>query len=83
MAANYYDPLVSGLGGGKIIPNSYRAHNPSPCAGDLDGDGDTDQSDLGILLAAYTAACRGDLDADGDTDQSDLGILLADMDCGI
>ena len=26
------------------------------CAGDLDGDGDTDQSDLGILLAEYGCA---------------------------
>ncbi|MCK4873202.1 MAG: FG-GAP repeat protein [Phycisphaerales bacterium] len=52
------------------------------CAGDLDGDGDTDQSDLGILLAAYDISAAGDLDNDGDTDQSDLGILLADYNCG-
>ncbi|MCK4873410.1 MAG: hypothetical protein KAS72_11850 [Phycisphaerales bacterium] len=45
--------------------------------GDLDGDGDVDQSDLGILLAAYQIDDTGDLDCDGDTDQSDLGILLA------
>jgi hypothetical protein len=54
------------------------------CAGDLDGDGDTDQSDLGILLADWgcTSDCPGDLDGDDDTDQSDLGILLADWGCG-
>jgi YVTN family beta-propeller protein len=54
------------------------------CAGDLDGDGDTDQSDLGILLADWgcTSDCTGDLDDDDDTDQSDLGILLADWGCG-
>ncbi len=51
------------------------------CVGDLDGDGDTDQSDLGILLAAYNLNGDGDLDGDGDTDQSDLGILLADYNC--
>ncbi|HEB61269.1 MAG TPA: hypothetical protein ENJ06_05525 [Phycisphaeraceae bacterium] len=51
------------------------------CAGDLDGDGDTDQSDLGILLAAFNTTGDGDLDGDGDTDQSDLGILLADFGC--
>jgi hypothetical protein len=48
--------------------------------GDLDGDGDVDQSDLGILLANYGCAappCSGDVDGDGDTDQSDLGALLA------
>ncbi len=55
---------------------------PSACDGDLDGDGDTDQSDLGILLAAYNLGGDGDLDGDGDTDQSDLGILLADYGCG-
>ncbi len=54
------------------------------CAGDVDGDGDTDQSDLGELLAAYSLGTDGgDLDGDGDTDQSDLGILLADYDCNV
>jgi hypothetical protein len=54
------------------------------CAGDLDGDGDTDQGDLGILLADWGCSgggCAGDLDGDGDTDQGDLGILLADWGC--
>ncbi|MFG0252649.1 MAG: hypothetical protein ACF8NJ_07255, partial [Phycisphaerales bacterium JB038] len=51
------------------------------CPGDLDGDDDTDQSDLGILLAAFDLNGNGDLDGDGDTDQSDLGILLADFGC--
>jgi hypothetical protein len=53
------------------------------CPGDLDGDNDTDQSDLGILLADYgcTSGCVGDLDGDDDTDQEDLGILLADYGC--
>jgi hypothetical protein len=55
-----------------------------PCAGDLDGDGDTDQADLGLLLADWncTADCVGDLDGDDDTDQADLGVLLADWGCG-
>jgi hypothetical protein len=51
------------------------------CVGDLDGDCDTDQSDLGILLSSYLISAGGDLDADGDTDQSDLGILLANYGC--
>jgi uncharacterized membrane protein len=54
----------------------------TPCAGDLDGDGDTDQADLGVLLAAYGVNADGDLDGDGDTDQADLGVLLADYNCG-
>ncbi len=52
------------------------------CVGDLDGDGDTDQADLGILLASYGNDAGGDLDGDNDTDQADLGILLADWGCG-
>lgn len=51
------------------------------CPGDLDGDGNTDQADLGILLGAYGASPDGDLDGDGDTDQADLGLLLADYGC--
>ncbi len=51
--------------------------NAPPCPGDLDGDDDVDQADLGQLLAAYNQTDEGDLDGDGDTDQADLGILLA------
>jgi parallel beta-helix repeat protein len=51
------------------------------CRGDLDGDSDTDASDLGILLAAYERDGSGDLDYDGDTDHADLGILLGDFGC--
>ncbi len=47
------------------------------CPGDLDGDLDVDQSDLGLLLASYDLDDGGDVDGDGDTDQSDLGVLLA------
>jgi hypothetical protein len=54
------------------------------CAGDVDMDGDVDQSDLGILLAAYHRPTddplfdrNADFDCDGDVDQSDLGTLLA------
>ena len=67
---------------------SYSCEDPSPCPGDLDGDGDTDHSDLGILLADWGCVgsepgdCPGDLDGDFDTDHSDLGILLADWGCG-
>jgi murein tripeptide amidase MpaA len=48
-----------------------------PCFGDLDGDGEIGQGDLGVLLAAYGVGWEGDLDWDGDTDQADLGSLLA------
>ncbi|MCK4873713.1 MAG: FG-GAP repeat protein [Phycisphaerales bacterium] len=44
---------------------------------DLNGNGEVDQSDLGILLGWYGAGAGGDIDGDGDTDQSDLGMLLS------
>ena len=53
------------------------------CTGDLNGDGVTDQADLGILLSSYGIDTGGDLDGDGDTDQSDIGILLSDYGCGL
>jgi hypothetical protein len=52
-----------------------------PCAADLDGDLDTDQSDLGVLLASYGADAGGDLDGDDDTDMADVELLLADWGC--
>jgi len=56
----------------------------APCPGDIDGDGDVDQADLGLLLGDYgcqpgASPCVGDLDGDQDTDQQDLGILLANF----
>ena len=50
------------------------------CLGDLDGDGDVDHADLGILLGDWGCTdgdCAGDCDGDGDTDQADLGVVLA------
>ena len=50
------------------------------CLGDLDGDGDVDHADLGILLGDWGCTggdCAGDCDGDGDTDQVDLGVVLA------
>ena len=54
--------------------------------GDLNGDGYTDLTDLGILLADFGCTtppgpCVGDLNGDGNTDLADLGILLADFGC--
>lgn len=50
-------------------------------AGDVDGDGDVDGADLGVLLGAWGPADAGaaaDLDRDGDIDGADLGRLLGD-----
>lgn len=74
--------LALACSGGPVGCNGC-AH-PLTCPGDVDGDGDVDQADLGGLLAAYgrsngQAGYNGcaDFDCDGDVDQSDLGSLLA------
>lgn len=58
---------------------------PTPCPGDLDGDGQVGQSDLGILLASYGlcpgqpgySSAAGGLAGDPCVTQADLGVLLA------
>jgi hypothetical protein len=62
--------------------------NVTECVGDLNGDGRTDQQDLGILLADWGCddpgnGCAGDLNGDDKTNQQDLGILLADWGCDV
>ncbi len=59
------------------------------CSGDIDGDGDTDLSDLAELLAAYGTSVGdpnynpdADFDSDGTVDLADLAVLLADYGCG-
>jgi hypothetical protein len=52
---------------------------PAGPAGDLDGDGLVNGSDLGILLAAWdTYSEIADLDGDGTVDGRDLGLMLVD-----
>jgi hypothetical protein len=65
----------------QVITVDMGAREYKPCVGDLDGDGDTDRADLGILLSAWGTDGNGDLDGDADTDHLDLGILLADYPC--
>jgi len=85
------DPATedTGLGDPPIVDMGAYEYQGTSCTGDLDGDGDTDHSDLGVLLADWGCVgsgpedCPGDLDGDFDTDHSDLGILLADWGCGI
>jgi hypothetical protein len=59
------------------------------CPGDVDGDGDTDLSDLAELLTAYGSLVgdpnynpAADFDQDDDVDLTDLAFLLADYGCG-
>ena len=50
---------------------------PTPCPGDLDGDGVVGGSDLGLFLVVFgTDDPTGDLDGDGVVGGGDLGFLL-------
>lgn len=60
-------------------------HNQPPCP-DANGDGQVDQADLGVVLAAYDACAgqpqynyKADFNRDGCVNQADLGTLLADF----
>jgi len=75
----YYGHRVTRL---RLVPGA------PVCPGDVDGDGDTDLSDLGALLAAYGSFVgqpnynpAADFDNDGDVDLTDLGFLLSDYGC--
>lgn len=49
-----------------------------PCTADLNGDGDVNGADLGLLLAAWGSSDpTADLNGDGDVNGADLGLLLA------
>lgn len=67
-----------GVPGNGVAWDNFRTI-PGECIGDLDGDFDVDQSDLGQLLGAYNQNDQGDINGDGVTDQSDLGELLGNF----
>ncbi len=48
----------------------------NPVTPDLNGDGDVNGADLGIMLSAWTTPAA-DLNGDGTTDGADLGVLLS------
>ncbi|MCA9294442.1 MAG: proprotein convertase P-domain-containing protein, partial [Phycisphaerales bacterium] len=57
----------------------------STCPGDADGDGDTDLSDLNLVLfnfgTAQPAGTNGDVNGDGFVDLTDLNSVLFDFGC--
>jgi hypothetical protein len=64
-------------GDGDGVPDSCEASEA-----DLNGDGDVDGFDLGLLLGQWgrcpaVGKCAADFDGDGDVDGFDLAILLA------
>jgi endonuclease/exonuclease/phosphatase family metal-dependent hydrolase len=53
---------------------------PKPCPGDLNGDGQVNADDLGVLLSSFGCAgegCLADLTGDGQVNADDLGVLLS------
>lgn len=46
------------------------------CPADLDGDGDVDGADLGIILVRWGSSGQGDINGDGIINGADLGALL-------
>lgn len=56
---------------------------PGNCAGDVNGDGVTDLTDLALILSDFgcSGGCTADLTGDGNTDLSDLAIVLSDFGC--
>ena len=83
------DPLTSDTGNGTapVVDMGAYEYQP-PCRGDINGDGNTNQADLGRLLASYGLSPddpdfdpAADLNGDGIVGQEDLGILLADYNC--
>jgi hypothetical protein len=83
------DPCTDDTGNGMPPIVDMGSYEYQPCAGDVDCDGDTGHSDLGLLLAAWCTHegdpnwnPDADLDGDGHVGHGDLGILLADWGCG-
>ena len=83
-------PYQSGQIGSPPVDIAEKPPGDSPdgrlgCPGDLDGDGDTDWSDMCILMGDLGCMppdeCVGDADGDGDTDKTDLDMVLTNFGC--
>jgi hypothetical protein len=64
------DEIRFGLTWDSVLPAA------AACIGDLDGSGEVDGADLGLLLTAWETP-EYDLNGDGTTDSADLGLLLS------
>ena len=90
-AVNYADTGLPDASGDVVDAGAYEAATamappPAGCAGDIDGDGDTDVFDFAIFAPNFTRTdltpfTSGDLDGDGDCDVFDFAILAPDFMC--
>jgi len=76
VAAPAMDAPGPSTGGGALLFDVSCALQSPPTLPDLDGDGDVDGADLGLLLAAWSRE-GADLDGDGSVGAGDLRLLLA------
>ncbi len=83
------DPDTDDTGNGEAPIVDMGAYEFQACPGDIDGDGDTDHSDLGELLRAWGARPgdpnwneNADLDSDGEVGHGDLAIFFTGWGCG-
>ena len=58
------------------LMSKYGMGSDDGCGGDLNGDGNVDGADMGLLLAQWGTA-DGDINGDGTVDGADMGMLLA------
>ena len=64
--------------GGNVLEDEC-APEPEPCPADLNGDGNVDSGDLGLLIAAWnTDDAVADINGDGNVDSGDLGLLISE-----
>lgn len=79
-----WDSLCASIATGVCQPacNSKPCTGVGACSSDLNGDGNVDGADLGLLLGAWDSDPGGcpDFNCDGAVDGADLGLLLGDWD---
>ncbi len=73
-----HDPVSGHLLAIRWDQNPIRIIPPAPpCPADLNGDGQVNGGDLGLLLAGWNQPGASDLNGDGNTTGGDLGLLLS------
>lgn len=73
-----YAPDFAGFKGRDLTPTGpIELPADDPCPADLNGDGQVNGADVGLMLAFWGEPGAGDLNGDGTTNGADVGLLLA------